>query len=107
NDCPGTPSAPNPRQKTAFAKTRTSARHFTARPLRAPVDHFASGRNFCKGHCSHRGCDFRQEGWPPPKHSPCIGLTPWTRAVRSVVLRREGRGDEPRGPDGYLFTAET
>lgn len=29
-------------------------------PSDLPPIHFASGRNSCKGHCSHCGCDFRQ-----------------------------------------------
>jgi hypothetical protein len=60
-------------------------------PSELPPIHFASGRNSCKGHCSHCGCDFRQYVLPTPTISPCISLNTWTSAVRSAALTGEGR----------------
>src|SRR5271157_6593229 len=55
-------AVPNPRQKTEFAKTTKIDPHFMfVTPVwLSSMPHFASGRNFCKGHSSHCGCDFRQ-----------------------------------------------
>jgi hypothetical protein len=51
--------APNPSQKAAAAKTKTTARPFIApRPSLPSMAYFDSGKNFCKGRCSHRGCDY-------------------------------------------------
>src|SRR6202521_1408749 len=40
-------------------KNKRSPFHVVTASELLPI-HFASERNFCKGHCSHCGCDFRQ-----------------------------------------------
>src|SRR5258708_12795810 len=75
------PPAPNPRHKAAVAKTKISARHFILSVPEPPLIHFALGRNFCKGHCSHRGWAFRQSFFPTPPITPSTSSHPSTKTV--------------------------